>query len=393
MKRLSTERRAYEIRRAIKGLRRRSRKKYVLLTSGGMPSKFTSDQIRRAKLITIRSARGDESARVVEPARPVPAILSLNRNFEETSKFIFNVRESLADGCADEYMPKSNQHLKAIERSHKNLKTYFDFSMIEEISASVALILAAEYDCYRRVGGFVPGAVDMHLWKPEVRAILEGIGFLDMAGVRKQGPTYLEGSDWKILRFKSGSEADGEQVGNLLSELGVDAALDNPELYGAILEALVNTRHHAYPKDVAFSAPFFPGWWLTGFVDHGSRRLRISVYDRGLSIPGTLQTWDKYSLFQRAWRRVFSILPDPDDVSRDGSAIALAMEVGRSSTGEGYRGKGLPSMEDALDLCVEGAITIYSRTGEYRRLKGQKPHYVNRNASIGGTLVTWDLRF
>lgn len=164
-------------------------------------------------------------------------------------------------------------------------------------------------------------------------------------------------------------------------------------MYSAIVEALTNTRHHAYPQDHVFRKPHYPGWWLTGFVDNKSRRVRISVYDRGLSIPGTLLTWDKYATFDRLWKKAFSGSPDPEDTSRDGTAIALAMETGRTSTGEGYRGKGLPSMEEALDLCVDGHLTIYSRSGEYRRWKGRSPHHVNRLASIGGTLVSWDLRF
>lgn len=272
--------------------------------------------------------------------------------------------------------------------------SFWDFSSIKRITPAVALVIASEYDRVRRKNGWLPRAVDLEKWDPGVRAMLLGVGFFELTGVhRPNGAAFIGGETWSMLRFRCGDTTDGEQVEHLLSELGLAEAVENPELYEAIVEALVNTKHHAYPTTHEFPEPHVPGWWLTGFVDRKSRRLRISFFDQGLTIPGTLQAWDRYSKFRRNWYRLVGKEPDPDDTSRDGAAIALAMAVGRTSTGEGYRGKGLPAIEEAVNLSKEGRLAIFSRCGEYRRSKGGKPHHVDRNVPIGGTLIIWDMQF
>ena len=343
------------------------------------------------KRVSVYRAGQYEEAILTGEPRSVPAILSLGENYEETAAFLADIRGGLTEGWQG-YARLRAQKTRA-GALPKRLRTYWDFTSIREITPAVALVIASEYDRVRRRQGWVPYAIDFENWKPDVRRLLDGIGFLDMVGIHSEGETFIEGENWRMLRFRSGDLADGEQVGQLLEELGIPEALESPELYDAIVEALVNTRHHAYPTTHYFPEPHFPGWWLTALVDRANRRLRISAFDHGLSIPGTLRTWDKYPLYQRAWRRLFQSDPDANDPSWDGAAIATAMDVGRTSTGEHYRGRGLPAIDAAVDLCREGRITIYSRSGEYLRAKGDKPRYMNRNTPIGGTLVIWDLRF
>ena len=330
---------------------------------------------------------------VTGEARPVPTVLSLSQNYEDTARFLAELRRRLVESWRRHGGQLSQRRRERLRELPRSLESYWDFTCIEEITPAVALVVASEYDRIRRREGWFPFAVNFERWKPEVRFLLDGVGFLEMAGVHDEGATFIEGEHWRMLRFRSGDQADGEQVGALLEELGVDEALENPEIYGAIIEALVNTRHHAYPPTHRFEEPHFPGWWMTGFVDRARRRLRISAFDHGLGIPGTLRTWAKYPLFERGWRRLLGSEVAANDTSRDGTAIALAMAVGRTSTGEHYRGRGLPAIEAAVDLCRHGRVTIYSRYGQYIRAKGSRPEHRNLTAPIGGTLVIWDLWF
>lgn len=326
-------------------------------------------------------------AEVTGDPRRVPAELSLIANYEETAQWLKELRRDLHENWARSHGHQS----RAARRAPVKLSTYHDFTSIERISPTVALLIASEYDRVVRSGSWVPRAVDIDRWQPNVRGMLAAIGFLEMVGVVRQGPTILEAEGRRLLRLRSGDLTYSEEVGNFLKELGQQAII--PELYGAIIEALVNTRHHAYPKDHSFAEPHFPGWWLTGLIDVPKRNLWVTAYDHGLSIPGTLLSWSRYPSYERLWRRIFRSTPDPMDTSRDGAAIRLALQVGRSSTGEAFRGRGLPAMDEVIDLCVGGRLTIFSRCGTYSRAKRQRPRHTNRTHPIGGTLVEWQLRF
>ncbi|SFM10034.1 hypothetical protein [Methylobacterium pseudosasicola] len=391
MKKLSRRHRTLLIYRSKKVLRLRTllNARFRKLAASSVAS-LSRGQIRTVSLY--RDGQFENGFSLSDGLAP-PADISLGANYEETALFLQDVRGRLAASWQTFVQNKSRYNAAARRSGSTGVLNYYDYTKIERMSVSSALVLASEYDCLRKSRIFIPKAIDFERWQPNVRALLEGIGFLEMSGVHSNGPKFTEFSDLRILRFRSGAEADGEQVEKLLTELGVPQALEDPAIYDAIIEALVNTRHHAYPKGLRFPRPHFAGWWLTALVDHRDRRIVISTFDRGLGIPATLPHWERYPAFQRGWRRIFSNDPDLADTSQDGMAIRVAMAVGKSSTGYSHRGRGLPAMESVIDLCLDGSLTIYSRCGEYRRSKGGRPQPTNRNTPVGGTLVTWDLAF
>lgn len=324
--------------------------------------------------------------RVLNEPRPVPAVLSFEENFEETAKFLQDLRVGLTSSFS------SNRRNR--RRSLKRVPVfsrYWDFTLIERITVPVALIVASEYDRLRKCGGWRPYAIDFENWRPDVRALLDSIGFLSLCGVHHSDGTILEGVGWKVLRFESGTRADGERVEELLKALGVDTVFGDPRLYEAMIEALANTRHHAYPELHEFPEPHFPGWWMTGYVDNDS--MLITVYDKGISIPAALadpaNAWQHHAGWERLMGRLLGRMPHPSDMTADGAAIAAAMKVGRSSTGLEFRGRGLKTFEDALDAFPGGRLTIRSRAGEYRKDRGSKGRYNTRPTAIDGTLIIW----
>jgi hypothetical protein len=323
---------------------------------------------------------------------PVPSILSLGDHYEQTAQFLGALRTELAESWKlNRSLANYGSARRMGSRVQPIVQNYRDFTTLQQVTPAVALVLASEYDRVTRAGGYVPRAVDLHRWNPEVKALLDGLGFFELLGVDRRRANLIEGEGWRMLRFRSGNAADGYIVHELLEELRVPDFLDDPELYGAIVEALVNTRQHAYPAEHIFPEPHIPNWWLTGFIDERAKRVRISVFDQGLSIPGTLNTWSRYPAYLQRFKKLFRSEPDPSDRSRDGTSIALAMAVGKSSTGWQYRGRGLPIMEAVVDLCRSGTLTIYSRSGQYMRKTGARSAYLNRTAEIGGTLIIWDL--
>jgi hypothetical protein len=231
---------------------------------------------------------------------------------------------------------------------------------------------------------------------PEVLDTFWDIGFFDIVGI----PQNLEKPDlngrFAILPMRSGNTADGAAVSALLSDLrslfpgGSDPAEGNMlQLYGAMIEGIVNVVRHAYPEDGIY--PFRPinRWWMTGAVDRDDRWTTAVIYDQGVTIPVSLPNWEHYSGVRRRILSAMGLVPKPGDPRSDGEAIAAAVEESVSSTGEPHRGHGLAQMRDFVNQCREGYLRIMSRHGEVIFREGGKREIKTHNVSVGGTLIEW----
>lgn len=373
---------AMEKRRRLSNMRRRVRAVFV---SSGL------DPYDERRQVTVYKDGEYQKAAVMGEAIPAPHTLSFSDNYEETATFIENVRNALISA----WRPPSRGRRRAMRNVPLVYRKYFDFTTIKSISAPVALIIAAEYDRLRKCGGWRPSAIEFHKWDPSVRAKLSQIGFLSLSGVTGDEEPIVEGEGWRLLRFQSGFDTTGERANDLIAKLGIDIFSESPILYDAMVEALANTKHHAYPKDHYFPMPHVPGWWMTGLAD-AVGKLTIMVCDQGVTIPGSLSNphsdWQLYSNWQKLCLRATGRTPSTDDTSIDGAAIAAAVKVGRTSTNLSYRGRGLKTFETVLDVCRQGTLTIRSRCGEYKKAKGRSATFLSRSTPLHGTLITWQLQ-
>jgi len=278
------------------------------------------------------------------------------------------------------------------------LAKYYDFSLMERISPSAALVLAAEYDLRRRIGGRNPFAVKLEEWNPAVRDLLRELGFFDLLNIEHNVPP-PDMSDKMILRFKSGSQVDPTEVGgpdSLLEKLftfvGRNPALET-QLYSAVLEAMNNVRDHAYPESFFHGVRHVKDWWLTGAADRSARRLTLSLYDQGITIPVSLpNTWGVQQLIGTFLER-FNLAYDPLDSRFDGEAIETATLTFRSSTGLGHRGLGLAKIREVVDTLPGGKLRIVSRFGDYVARSGRAPAIENCKIPLSGTLVEIEADF
>jgi hypothetical protein len=226
--------------------------------------------------------------------------------------------------------------------------------------------------------------------------LLEAIGFLNLAGVEDRGETTVDLPNGRILRLQRGKSADGRAVADYIRELGIDLTIEDPRLNDAIMEAITNTVHHAY-KDESLCEPLrVKAWWIAARLQaNGDRRnLTLVVYDQGASIPRTLPTWDKYPTFKRLLLTVLPWAgenPHAEDARYDGEAIRLAIQVGRTSTSESNRGKGLNQIVQALELSRGGSVSIFSRCGVWRQIAGEAAQWGNYRTPMVGTLIIWNL--
>jgi hypothetical protein len=259
------------------------------------------------------------------------------------------------------------------------------------------LVLAAEYERLAHLRGSLPFVADIENWDAGVIETLFEIGFFEIVGFARPAQGLQEAGDHQVLRMQSGDTADSLAVNELIDNL--KQLYPEPEeskkgllhLYGAMVEAVVNVVRHAYPIGASFRFKPIGKWWMTGAVDKNARRTTAVVFDQGMTIPGTLQNWEKYAGWLTRMRAISPFAPDFADPKYDGEAIAAAVEEAASSTGQPHRGHGLEQMRAFVDQCRDGRLRIMSRCGEVVFRPGDKPEIRTHEVSIGGTLIEWNV--
>lgn len=302
---------------------------------------------------------------------------------------------------------------KRIKDAHP--RRFSDFRQIKEISAPAALIVAALYDRRRQVSGVPLGTYHYDEWRPEVRQMLQGIGFFEILEMPEAKLNEdLESSEnerqlFKIARYESGDRLKQERFETLITDLlryimaanpsclsGEEKIEQTARLFAALVEATENTRLHAYPEDVRNDPTILPNWWLTGAANPAERKLTLVVYDQGISIPGSLAShrksqWAGHSRINRIINRFSKGEFDQDDPVSDHAKIRLAMMHRHSATELDFRGNGMGVVREAIRYCDRGALHILSRNGEYIEQSGQKPISRQLAHPMPGTLIIWEL--
>jgi hypothetical protein len=272
---------------------------------------------------------------------------------------------------------------------------------MHRITPAAALILASEYDRARLISTSPDwlGAVNLDQWQPQVYATLDDLGFLNLLGVEERRHTVASRDGCYIVPFLSGSKVVGAEIDRLIrlmaelaSQEGLqegDDLLRRSRVYDGLGEAIQNVEDHAYPPDAGF--PVVRRWWMTGAVEPSKKRFNIIAYDQGVTIPIRLPRSTRFDDFRAAFLKLVGSEFDPNVTENDGEAIAQAVELGRSSTGKEWHGKGLPRMREIVDYCRGGSLRILSRCGEYVYQRDGKSTYRSFQVPLDGTLVEWNL--
>lgn len=322
---------------------------------------------------------------------PIPSVLCFDHNYEETVSFFGDLSARL---CRSAQRARMGMPMPARKR------TWHDFSVLEFISPSAALVLAAEYDRGRILANQSRlFTINMDKWKDGTRRTLTDLGFLSLLGIDSEINSDISGKH--IVRFRSdtrvkmdvASATFREVIQLAVSAAGVMVGDDVLENFRIVLlaigEALTNTSDHAYPAEQPTDLPNVGRWWITGAVDPTERRLTFTVYDQGISIPRAIPHGQKFEKVQRFFQRLSGRDLDPMDVSLDGQSIASAVRAGASGTGLDHRGKGLGLMRSCIRRERSGQLRIISRNGDYVACSGRTDQQRTRQAALRGTLVEW----
>ncbi|KRS11031.1 hypothetical protein XM53_18300 [Roseovarius atlanticus] len=281
----------------------------------------------------------------------------------------------------------------------KRTQTYFDFSVIENLSPAVALVMTAEYHRAAEIIGSAPPAIELDKWSDAAFLPLFRLGFFEAIGQLEESELDLVDSDdvfyLRALSGKSGT--DLERISKALLEL--IASLDGSRLSrdtrmalnSALGEAMVNVSKWAYPSDYEYAFPNLGKFWVTASVDGRNNLLTVSIYDQGISIP---VSYPRQPLKEKAWEYLKSLLSSEGEFKfQDDSAyIDCAMRFGNSHSDLEYRGQGLPQMKELIDTVENGCLTICSRGGLWQYEHGRSTVRKSFPNSIGGTLIEWKLK-
>lgn len=348
----------------------------------------------RFELGPVTTLTGTFLVRLGDKAETPPSIFCFDQNYEETARFLSAIRRrSLIVMRGGMQWPTGKHRTK-----RPYLRRYHDFSEIQNISTSASLVLAAAYDFRRRLSGRNPFAIRLNEWNPEVRRTMRELGFFDLLEIERNVPNDND-PNRMILRFRAGAKVDPLQIDgpesvleSLFEFIGEDRE-KKVHLYTAVIEAMNNVRDHAYPEQYFRNRRHVKNWWFTGSADRISRKLTLSFYDQGISIPVSLpNSWDLKQLMTSMFDE-FRLSYDPNNPKYDGNAIATAVRASETGTGLAHRGFGLAKIRTIVDGLPGGRLRILSRCGDYVAVSGNAPRIEICNTPLEGTLVEIEAAF
>lgn len=147
-----------------------------------------------------------------------------------------------------------------------------------------------------------------------------------------------------------------------------------------------NVFSHGYPDDYIYNSCLKKKlWWLSASYNKIEKKLNFMFFDHGIGIPKSLKQKHRYLI-----GKVLDLFDNDDKFVR------AATFVGKTSTGEKHRGKGLPQIIEYISSYEKnGYLRITSGKGTYSLLKKvnekiKRISYIN-SYDINGTLIEWQL--
>lgn len=264
-----------------------------------------------------------------------------------------------------------------------------DFSQTRKIEATGMLITVAEIDRCQRMGiatqRFLCKLPDEKCDETKiVRQVLDQIELLartDHPKIHDDKSNFH--SSVRNWRYATGTRAD-EEPGDVLEEHhGRIAPALMQRVQIGLMEAIINSLHHAYRAERNDGCKAFRErrWWM--FTHEADGRLQVIVCDLGIGISRSLPLkWSKDLL--KKLQAIF--VGDHHDVA----SIQMALELGKTSTDEENRGKGLPQIWNALHEAEVGGVGIHSGHGHLSyTAETAREHKGYYTSPLLGTLIAW----
>jgi hypothetical protein len=301
----------------------------------------------------------------------VPEVLSLRENHEETVATV----KSLRDTVLSESRP---------------VQLYFD--KLRKLEPAAALLLVAEIFRCRQLRPFRNGIFSVTGNYPQEKEIffqLREMGFFRALSVNSYEKSMPDprprGERPHFIGFQTMSSVHPELAATFCDVVTGGAfemtPLSRGKMIASLKEAMLNAHEHAYRLEGDYDV-MRRRWWLAGHVNPAHQEMMVIILDQGVGIPKTLEP--------TAFEQVRALLKLNWTVS-DGTMIAAATQIRRTSTGQGGRGRGFEDMKRFIDSCDDGELRVCSNHGQFTYTK-TKQEMADYPASIGGTLIEWRVK-
>jgi hypothetical protein len=349
-------------------------------------AKRQSRKFEKTELVLYSSELGQQLVHA-GGIRPLPKILCLDLDLSKTLNFFHKFRK-------DTKMPMRNFSKAPTSKKKgriKQLRNYYDFVPLAQITPGAALMLAAEFDRLNALAGRKPTTINIDKWNDHVYGMLFHLGFFKLLGfsenrIKRQAinrPPVL--ANLIIMPMESGTVADLAVAVGCLQELfsknGAEQEL-SLKLNSAIFDAVENVVSHAYNDLSINDQKLIPRkWWISGAANSSNRSITVSIFDQGITIPVSLPAkWSREKPFTSVMSKLgFSRWKD----GQDGDAVKAAMMLAATSTEISNRGKGLHKIKEIMGELKGGSLLILSRKGYYKWENGLESCYTMENSLLG----------
>lgn len=281
------------------------------------------------------------------------------------------------------------QHLRkeSLRRPYLNI----NFSKTKRVYSTGMLLMLAEIDRTARV---TRGRCKISCTYPTdnvVEKVFQQVGLLRI--LRKAHRQQITEEDKTVVnwQFASDVSVNPKSADALMKAIKHKLPKGYLRLVTGVGEAMDNAVHHAYvePRGDRLSGQPLADerrWWVFAEVLDGW--LHVVFCDLGLGIPVTLKA---------RWSEQISDIARLTTLSsgkRDMRMILRSLELGRTSTEQDHRGKGLK--RNILKAAEElgGKLNVYSNAGVIGvDCQSGVPRYVpgSFNRSILGTVIQWSI--
>lgn len=294
-----------------------------------------------------------------------------------------------------EYHENVVNFIEKIENKAKtgNKKIYICFRNTIHISAAAGLFLLAKLETlksnHRDLKYIVAKPPIKTSSKGEqhvVDSVLNRIGIYAALGVKSREMIETPSVKcWEVIR---GELVDSEIAGNLLETITEKMGTDYTDLYRPLIEAMSNSVEHAYRDDLYDSNKNNNKnkWWC--FAAIMNNKLILLICDLGVGIPKTL----KLTQGEKVLAKLTEFLGKP--LVLDSEHIKASLQVKRTRTKLGYRGKGGTDLQSIIENFENAQLRIISNKGNYRythRKKARPELMWDAKHSINGTIVEWSV--
>jgi hypothetical protein len=279
------------------------------------------------------------------------------------------------------------------KESLRNSVIRIDFSNTTQVVSTGTLLMLAEID---RICLTIGEQCKISCTYPKnetVEKVFQQIGLFNILKKPHRLEIKKEDTTVNSWRYASGVSVNPEDADILLKAIKGKIPKGYLRLVTGVSEAMDNAVHHAYirPRGDRISRSGLERandkrWWVFAQVHDG--RLSVIFCDLGLGIPVTLpERWHE-SVGDIV--RLTTLSPG----KRDMRMIRRSLELGRTRTDQGHRGKGLAKnvMKAAQEL--RGRLHVYSNQGVVGvDFADGVPSYTQGgfNRSILGTVIQWSV--